>query len=410
MEEEEFNKLVSKVGEQSKTAIKTEVAEAAKGLVTADQLEEKLKAAGLEDGAINTLTEAVEKQGEEMRKLFEEKDSQNGKSVSEMIAEKAEDIKNIATGKIKGVDLSISQKAQVTRAGVSDTTMAMRLPEVGQLPYLGTVMSGLFRHAQVSPSSNGTIRYIDQDAITRGAASVAEAATKPESAITWIERTLQLEKIADSIPVTKEAFADVQFIESEIQRLLNTNLALKEDQQLWNGTGTTPQMKGVFTTALAFDAAAYALSSKPKVIEGTIYDLLAILRVEIMNGKQSAYMPNVAVLNPSDILRYKLAKASDGHYVLPPFIDQNGQVIDGMRVVESSQVTVNTLVVGDFNRGTIYDLENVEISMGYVNDQFVKNAMTILAEKRAGLLIRNVEADGFIKVTDIDASITAITV
>jgi len=286
----------------------------------------------------------------------------------------------------------------------------MRLPDIGQIPFLGTVMSGLFRHAGVSPSSNGVIRYFDQQAITRGADTVAEAATKPESVITWIERTLSLQKIADSIPVTKESFADVGFIESEVRRLLDVNLSLKEDEQLWDGNGIAPNLKGAFTSAVTFDAAAYAISGKVKAADGTLYDLLAILRVELSNAKQSKYMPTAVVMNPSDVLRYKLAKGTDGHYVLPPFISADGTIIDGMRVIESSQVTINTMLVGDFRYGTIYDLEGVTVSMGFINAQFVQNAMTILAEKREGLLIRDVDVDAFLKVIDIDAAIVAITV
>ena len=59
--------------------------------------------------------------------------------------------------------------------------MAMRLPDVGQLSYPEPVISTLFRHAHVGPSSNGMIRYYNEQAVTRGAASVAEGALKPES-------------------------------------------------------------------------------------------------------------------------------------------------------------------------------------------------------------------------------------
>lgn len=83
-----------------------------------------------------------------------------------------------------------------------------------------------------------------------GAASVAEGATKPESAISWIERTCRIEKVADSIPVTKEALADIFFVQGEIRRLLEINLALKVDDLLYDGDGVTPNIKGVYTSAL----------------------------------------------------------------------------------------------------------------------------------------------------------------
>lgn len=420
MNEKELAALLERVAEQTKSEVKAgkeealktvqaEIKAASEGLMTAEGFEEKMKALGITTEFAKELKDTLEAQGEAMRKLGE-KSGNSVESIEQMIEEKAGDIAKIATGESKGVKLTIGRKTLVQRAAVSGSTMAMVLPGVGQIAFLGTVMSGLFTHASVSPSSNGIIRYIDQETIVRGANMVAEGATKPESEIDWIEKTLNLEKLADSIPVTKESFADVGFIESEVRRLLDVNLALKEDQQLWNGTGATPQLKGVFVSAVLFDAAAYAASSKIQVADGTLYDLLAILRVELSNAKQSKYMPTAVVMNPSDVLRYKLAKATDGHYVLPPFISADGTIIDGMKVVESSQVTINTMLIGDFRYGTIYDLEGVTVSMGFVNDQFVKNAMTILAEKREGLLIRDVDVDAFLKVDDIDAAIVAITV
>lgn len=385
---------------KQKEAIKTEVEAATSGLMTSRELESKFEAMGLKDDAIKKLTEAVEKQGMEMRKLIVGEEGEK-KGLDQIIQEKSAEIIKLSSGG-QNVKFNVNKTA-VARASVGSSTMAMRLAEVGQLPYLGTVMSGLFRHAPVSASSNGVIRYYDQNAITRNAASVAEAAQKPESAITWIERTLTLEKIADSIPVSKEAWMDVSFIKSEIDRLLNINLALKVDDLLYDGDGVTPNIKGVYTSAAAFDASASPYADA--VNDANIYDLIAATSVNISNNKQSKYAPNVVLLNPVDVWKYKVLKATDGHYILPPFVTADGQTIAGMRVIETSQVAANTMVVGDFRFGTIYDLEGINIEMGYVNDQFIKNSMTILAEQRLGLLIRTVDADAFNKVISISAAI-----
>ena len=415
MEEKELKELLEGVskknGESIKEAVKTEIAAACDGLMKASELSAKLEAMGLKDGVIKTLTDAVEKQGIEMRKLFAGEAAPE-KSLEQQIQANKQAIEDIAKGSGKTVSIKIggnTNKTLVQRSGVSGSTMAMRLPDVGQLPYLGAQMTNLFRHAQVSPSSNGVIRYIDQNSITRAAATVSEGAQKPESVISWIERTLNIQKIADSIPVTKEAFADVYFIQSEIERLLNVNLALKEDSQLWNGDGNDPNLKGVYTSAGTFSVSSWLSGGGFQVGTGNIYDLLACIKTSIMDNAQSKYNPNYAVMNPKDVLKMKLTKDSFGRYLLPPFMTADGQNVDGMQIIESSQVTANTMVVGDFRYGTIYDLEGVTIDMGYVNDQFIKNTFTILAEKREALLIRNVDVTGFNKVTDIAAALAALT-
>jgi hypothetical protein len=80
----------------------------------------------------------------------------------------------------------------------------------------------------------------------------------------------------------------------------------------------------------------------------------------------------------------------------------------GMRVVESAQVTANTLAVIDSKYGTIYEDGGIELEMGYVDDQFTKDTMTIKARKRTALLIRTVDEGGFFKVSNIATAIANI--
>lgn len=418
----EIETLLKGVGDKERTTIKSEIELAIKaagfdkdlGDKITEQFNTQLESLGVKADVIKTLLETVEKQGLAMRK-FETDKPVNGKTVEQMIEEKAADIAKIQAGNPStNVKLIIPNntvnKTQVARAAVSGSTMAMRLTEIGQLPYLGMKMSNLFRHADVDKSSNGVIRFYDQAAITRAAAPTAEGASAPESVISWIERLLKVEKITDSIPVTKEAWRQVYFIQSEIDRLLNLNLPLKEDQQLWAGSGATPEITGVYTNSTAVNIAARIADNSIKAVPfANIYDLIASMRVLIMNSKQSKYSPNAVLMNPSDILAYKLIKDSFGRYLVPGFVTADGKNIDGCEVIESSQVTADTLLVGDTRYGTIYDDGGIELEMGHINDQLVKGAMTIMATKFETLLIRNVDADAFLKCTNISVSVTALT-
>lgn len=407
--QKELEKLFSAAGEKTKAVIKTEVAEALAKVITTDELEKRLKAVAVDPAVIEKLQTAIEKQGLELTTYMEGKKKARV-SLASILKQNADKLKALSEqGRNAAFKLSLPsnvvRKTLVQRSAVGSSTQAMRLSEIGQLDYNNTIIKTLFRSVQISPDSNGVIRYVDESTATRNADTVAEAAAAPESVQAWTERTLNLYKIMDSIPVTMEAFRDVNFIEGEINRLLNINMALKEDEQLYGGSGVAPNLKGLYTSAtdMLFAAGDFFQT----VNNANVYDLIAAVRVAIMNAKKK-YSPNVVLMNPVDIFKYKVLKGTDGHYLLPPFVGTNGETIMGMRVIESAQVTANTLAVADTRYGTIYEDGGIELEMGYVDDQFTKDTMTIKARKRTALLIRTVDEGGFAKVSNIATAIANI--
>jgi HK97 family phage major capsid protein len=409
MDEKELQKLFEGLADKNRQAIKTEVEAVTKGLLTIEEFNKRIEPFGENSKKVDQLTKALETQGEEIRKFFQSKDKDTTKTLDEILQEHSDSIRGLRQASKSGRDnvkITLSkatiEKALVTRATVQNNTTAYRVPGIGQLAITTSIISTLFRHVNVGENSGGVIRYLDQDAVTRGAAPVAEGAIKPESAISWIERLAPIEKIADSIPVTKEAWNDLAFVKSEIEALLNTNIALKIDQQLYSGTGISPELKGVYTTAPLYAGTGF----NDTIEQANIADLAMILAADISAGKTGKYVPNTVLVNPTDSLRFKLIKTIDGIYNTNPFV-ANGN-LTGMQIVESSQVLPNTLLVGDFRYGTIYDLEGFTIEMGWINDQFIRNQMTILAEQRLMLLIKTIDADAFRKVADVSTVLAAL--
>lgn len=353
------------------------------------------------DGLIAT----AEEQGLALLKMQEAQPVER-KTLEEALTEKLKDFEGIATGRIVKLQIDKADifpelyKTDVTRASVANHTLAYRLSGVGQLATQRNVLRSLFKSAAVGPNSNGIVRYVDQVARTNNADWKAEAAQKPESAITWGEYSMEVEKIADTIPVTMEALADVDFIASEIRNLLLTNLELKIDADLWSGSGATPIIWGIYTYADTYTPVAAGISN------ATIYDLLVKVQEDIAGSTK--YMPNYAIMNIADVNEMRLAKDTAGNYILPPFTSTDGTQVAGMTIVVSNSVTANTMVVGDFDYATLYTLGSLSIDIGLIDKQFIENMVTLRAEERMGLLVRNVHTDAFRKVTDIDAAVTTI--
>lgn len=428
MDEKEIQKLFEdfskKQGEAAAEAAKKVVADATKGLITADVLDERLTKAGLTENIIKEINEAVEKQGLELQKMMAGK-AREAKPLDEVIAEKAQALKDLSSGASKELKFRINagsvEKTMVQSGSVTGSTLSYREQSIGQLAAPNTVFDRVFRTVNMSEAdlaaSNGVITYMDVTAETNNAAETAESTgsvvgtgNKPESAITWQEYSANLRVIADTIPVTRNSYRHLGFIASEIDRLLRKNQAQRKDTQIYKGDGISPNIKGIYTYTTAV-----VLASMPRyqqVISPNIADLAMDLSVYVSNksdasGAQSKYAPNVLFINPADALKF-LVKGSDGHYVLPPFMSQTGRV-GNLQIIESPKVTVNSLMVGDASYGTIYQAEDVVIEMGLVNDQFLKNQWTIRAEQELCFLQRNADLGAFVKVTDIAAALAALT-
>ena len=275
-------------------------------------------------------------------------------------------------------------------------------------------METLFSSVNVGPNSGGTIRYTDQDVLTRGANNVANCSLFPASDITWKTTTDSVKKIADSIPVCKDAKDDFGFIESEVNTFILENLRLKLDQQLLLGIGSGLELNSVDSYAQTWGVGV----GSP--IEGmaasipfpTTYDVLASAICQIVNSGQANrayYNPNAIVMNPTDVCQMKLEKDADGNYLLPLYFSADGMSIDGVTVYSTPLVPQNTAYVFDSTKGTIYTEREIQIEMADEHDtDFLEDFIRIKGSMRKQLIVRTVNTNAFLKITDIAAAKTAL--
>ena len=356
-------------------------------------IEEKFDGVATQDD-IKELKEIAEKQGLEMQKLSAKE--VEPKTIRDYLLEKKEELQALKSGNGK-----VTFKTDVTRASVTDHALGMRIDGPGQIARQRNVIAPLFAQGTVGPNSNGVVRYVDQTAVTNSAASVAEAGVKPESAVTWQEYTLPIEKYADTIPVTMEALDDVDFMESEINNLLLRNLADVKDKALWDGDGITPNVTGIYTAADEYVAAASGIGG------ANIYDLILKMQESISGG--TSYMPNYAIMNIADINAMRLTKeATTNQYIVPPFASPDGSSVAGITILASNSVTADTMLVGDFDFATLYSLGGLTLDVGWIDKQFVENMVTVRAEERFGLLTRTAHTNAFAKETGIAAALVTL--
>ena len=365
------------------------------------------------EAKVSELETALKAQSEVIEKLNNTKKD----STASLIAAKNESIKK-AIGEIasKGkANFSLDTKA-VTSASVVDGTdqYFYGIQGIGKQPVRQLVMESLFASVNVGANSGGTLRYTDQDILTRGADNVANCSLFPSSDITWKTSTDSIKKIADSIPVCKDAMEDFGFIESEVNNFILENLRLKLDQQLLLGAGTGLELNSVDSYAQSWGVGVGSPieGMAASIANPTTYDVLASAICQIVNSGQANrayYNPNAIVMNPTDVCTMKLEKDADGNYLLPLYFSADGMSIDGVPVYASPLVVQNTAYVFDSTKGTIYTERMIQIEMADEHGtDFLEDFVRIKGSMRKQLLVRTVNTNAFLKIEDIEAAKAAL--
>jgi len=395
---ESFNAM--EAGEQAK--LHTEFLDSLESVSKTDfdsvkQSVEDLKTKGATAEQLTALTTKLDDLALTVNDL-ESKGAKTVKSFQEEIVEKKDSLKNIANGQRGEVEL----KALTTRASISGNTNAYVLPSIGQLGIKARALYDVLPKIMISDRSNdnGIIKYHDwdEDTTARAAAMVAEGGTFPESTATFIERTMPIRKIGDTLPVTEEFGEDSALAAAELERFIDINVNSVIDTQIINGDGTGQNLTGLLSSAPDYTPVAAAITG------ANIKDLVRKMRTTIVKTRGSKYNPDIVVMNSDTFDRYYLAKDLDNNYL---FDTVNG-TIAGLFVVEDNNMPDNQLVVGDRRFATIYEKTGVVISEGLVNAQFTSDAKTLKARKRMAMLIRVVDRTGFLHCTNVTTALATL--
>ena len=359
--------------------------------------------------ALQPMQEALKAQGVEMQKLKDASKSDpsvkpSGITKADLTAIRAVASNDQKTHRIDG----LATKALTTTASVVNNGYALDLPTVGQLKsrrnsfleYLEN--NGMVQ--EVPTSANGTVRYVDWDEATkvRAAAMIAEGATFPESTAAWQTYTVKLKKVADILPWTDEFEYDDAFLVGELQRFLVININLIKGTQIINGDGTGNNLEGIFNVSPAYTPVAAGIT------DASIYDLIVKLREAIETGQRNGVQVDFALMNITDINKYKLKKDGENNYIMPPFYDADGNRIDGVTIIEDNAVPANTMVIGDSRYTMIYREPGLNVEIGYSGTDFEEGKKRMRVYERCLFLIRTVDRTAFLEVTDIDAALTTL--
>jgi hypothetical protein len=248
-------------------------------------------------------------------------------------------------------------------------------------------------------TTSDLVEYIVQDTRTNAAAPVAEATAttgvtglKPESALAFSLAQKPVEQIATWIPMTTRILNDAPMLRSAVDDELLYMLRETLEVQTLTGNGTSPNLQGVTTLGTIPTAAAGADPI------GALFN--AAMQVQIQGGvPATAAALTAASWQALRLARENAATGSLGGYIMGPPNMPGPMSVFGLDLALSTAMPANTAIVGNFTPTTIalVQREGGTIETGWINDQFVRNMLTLRAELRAVQVIRRPK--GLFKIT-----------
>lgn len=255
-----------------------------------------------------------------------------------------------------------------------------RLPGIVELPQRRMTVRDLLTPGRMD---GNTLDYVRETGFRNHAAATAEAAAKPESDIQLTSVQTSAKVIAHWMKASRQALDDVAQLRSVIDQRLLYGLALVEENQLLNGDGTGQNLHGIIPQATAY-AAPITLPS-PTSID--------MIRLMVLQAALAEYPATGIVMHPSDWAWVETLKDTTGRYLIGNPQGTISPTLWGLPVVATQSIEIDKVLVGAFRLGAqVFDRWDARIETGYVNDDFTRNLVTILAEERLALAVYRPQA------------------
>jgi hypothetical protein len=215
-------------------------------------------------------------------------------------------------------------------------------------------------------TAGNTIEWVYETAQDGTIDGTAEGAAKDQIDNDFVVTSVALVKRAAYFKVSTEMLDDASFMEGWLRNKLIVRLFLDVDNQALNGNGSAPNMNGILNQATAFAAGTFANT------------------VDNANDVDSL----VVAANPTD-----------KRYVERLMMVGSTLTMDGIPIIENTNITAGDFLIGDFGKATIVEKSGIDIQVGLDGSDFTKNMRTILAEWRGQLFVQNNDTTAFVKGT-----------
>ncbi|MGM5069815.1 phage major capsid protein [Rhodococcus qingshengii] len=279
--------------------------------------------------------------------------------------------------------------------------------QTGIVEMLGRKELTIRNLVSVRRTGSDTVEYVRQTAHTNAAAVVPEATSsaaptapesgggalipnpgggyKPEGSWAFERDTAVVKTIAEWVPATKRALADVAALEGLINDELRADVLEAEEEQILNGTGAGEDFIGINATS-GIQTQAFT------------EDLFATARKAITKARTIGRVaPTAWVVSPETQEFIDLAQDGEGRYRNGGPFAFGPRTLWGLPTVESESQSGDEMLLGDFSKAVLWDREQTTVTVTDSHaDFFVRNMVAVLAECREAFAVTRPSA--FVKV------------
>ena len=251
---------------------------------------------------------------------------------------------------------------------------------------------------QTRSTSSNVISWVAQASKEGTAGQTAEGTLKNQIDFDLVVSSENVKKTTAFIKVSNEMLDDIDWMQSEIEAELMRELYKAIENGAFSGAGTGATLKGVNTVATAF-AITGADFNEP-ITNANEVDVLVAGNLQIELAEQGS--ANYAFLNPRDVASLKVAKvsSSDKRYIDRLQAIGSSLLLDGVtKIVPTTLVPAGTFLMGNFDKAFLVEKDGVKYDLGYENDDFTKNFVTLRAEWRGAVVVKTNDRTAFVKGT-----------
>jgi HK97 family phage major capsid protein len=228
------------------------------------------------------------------------------------------------------------------------------------------------------PTDKEAIKYMLETTFNENSAGmVSEGSSATEVALGYTEQTVLVQWLPVTLPVTEQQLEDVPQLNGVINNRLTLMIGQVEENELLNGTGSSPRLQGFLTVS---GIQTQALGSDPAPD--------AIMKAMTLVRYTGFAQPTGMVVHPNNWQTIRLLKTTTGQYLWGNPSEQGPERVWGMPAIVTPVITSGTALLGDFLMFShISRRMGLRIEVGYVNDDFKKGQKTLRAMERLSLEI-----------------------